>query len=203
LHFAVAGIQRSRQARSYRFCVWEENSGMPGRPRGSELAHDGAGMFAGETPESRPSSFVLDTVLATPRILGGARLPAIWRAAAAESDDAVCRADCMAGLYDDCVADRGTSHAPTGSASSFREQARPVRCLARDHGLPQCPCGSELAHDGARTSAALSVAGMQSSRLAPTGFVCGHRMSRRRFSGGSELAHEEVRTSAALSVAGI
>jgi len=122
--------------------------------------------------------------------LVGARLPAIWRAAAAESDDGGCQADRIARIHDDCVADRGTSHAPTGSASSFREQARPVRCLARDHGLPQCPCGSELAHDGARTSAALSVAGMQSSRLAPTGFVCGHRMSRRRFSGGSELAHD-------------
>ena len=89
-----------------------------------------------------------------------ARLPAIWRAAAAESDDAVCQADCMARFYDDCVADRGTSHAPTCNASSFREQARPVRCLAQDHGLPQCPCGSELAHEEARTSAALSVAGI-------------------------------------------
>jgi len=42
-------------------------------------------------------------------------LPAIWREAAAASDDAVHQADRVARIHDDCVADRGTSHAPTTS----------------------------------------------------------------------------------------
>ena len=37
-------------------------------------------------------------------------MPAIWRAAAAESDDAVHQADRMARFYDDCVADREQAH---------------------------------------------------------------------------------------------
>jgi len=37
-------------------------------------------------------------------------LPAIWRAAAAESDDAVHQADRMARVHDDCVADREQAH---------------------------------------------------------------------------------------------
>ena|GEM_PF-3652019 len=42
---------------------------MPGDPCGSELARDEADMFAGEiSRDSQPSSFVLDTNLATPQI---------------------------------------------------------------------------------------------------------------------------------------
>ncbi|SEI78413.1 hypothetical protein SAMN03159495_1688 [Pseudomonas sp. NFR16] len=42
---------------------------MPGDPCGSELAHDEADMLAEEISRgSRPSSFVLDTNLATPQI---------------------------------------------------------------------------------------------------------------------------------------
>ena len=42
---------------------------MPGDPCGSELARDGADLFVGEVPrDSWPSSFVLDTHLATPQI---------------------------------------------------------------------------------------------------------------------------------------
>ena len=145
----------------------------PQKSCGSELARDEADMFAGEiSRDHQPSSFVLDTNLATPQIpCRSAACPAIWRAAAAESDDGVCQADCMAGLYDDFVADRGTSHAPTGSASRLREQARTqVLCLTQYQATPQKSCGSELAREGwfPASASPLAVTGPFPAEAGPT-----------------------------------
>jgi len=78
-------------------------------------------------------------------------LPAIWREAAAESDDAVHQADRIAPIHDDCVADHEQAHSHkfcvTSSRASGPRVVRSTPILA----TPQTPVGAWLARDLARS----------------------------------------------------
>ncbi|WP_342653626.1 hypothetical protein [Pseudomonas sp. F3-2] len=57
-------------------------------------------------------------------------MPAIWRAAAAKSDDAVHQADRMGRFYDDCVADREQVLRSTQNPATPQIPCRSVACPA-------------------------------------------------------------------------